>query len=125
MTGISAYGAYVPQTRLALSAAAGRPAKEGAPERAVAYYDEDAVTMGVAAAVDCLRGVARESIDSVIFASTTYPLREKAGASLIAKALDLPRAVRTRTSRARCAPGRQRFRPPWTAWPPARRARCW
>jgi 3-hydroxy-3-methylglutaryl CoA synthase/uncharacterized OB-fold protein len=95
LTGIAAYGAYVPITRLPLSLAAGRPAKEGAPERAVADYDEDAVTMAVTAAVDCLTGIARDSVDAVYFASTTYPLREKQGAALIARALDLRRDVLT------------------------------
>src|SRR5438093_70662 len=89
MTGIAAYGAYVPITRLPLSLSAGRPAKEGGAERAVADYDEDAVTMAVAAAIDCLSGIARENVDAVYFASTTYPLREKQGAALIAKARGL------------------------------------
>jgi hydroxymethylglutaryl-CoA synthase len=95
MTGIAAYGAYVPITRLPLSLIAGRPAKEGGPERSVADYDEDAVTMAVTAAIDCLTGVARDSVDAVYFASTSYPLREKQGAALIAKALDLRRDVLT------------------------------
>jgi 3-hydroxy-3-methylglutaryl CoA synthase len=95
LTGIAAHGAYVPITRLPLSLAAGRPAKEGGAERAVADYDEDAVTMAVTAAIDCLTGIARESVDAVYFASTTYPLREKQGAALIAKALDLRRDVLT------------------------------
>ena len=96
MTGIAAYGAYVPITRLPLSLdpRAARPRK-AAPRRAVADYDEDAVTMAVTAAVDCLTGIARESVDAVYFASTTYPLREKQGAALIAKALDLRRDVLT------------------------------
>src|SRR5215468_8547332 len=95
MTGIAAHGAYIPITRLPLSLAAGRPGKEGAPERAVADYDEDAVTMAVTAAIDCLTGIPRESVDAVYFASTTYPLREKQGAAVIAKALDLRRDVLT------------------------------
>jgi 3-hydroxy-3-methylglutaryl CoA synthase len=95
MAGIAAYGAYVPITRLPLSLAAGRPAKEGGPERAVADYDEDAVTMAVTAAIDCLTGVPRDAVDAVYFASTSYPLREKQGAALIAKALDLRRDVLT------------------------------
>jgi len=104
MTGIAAYGAFVPQKRLPLSLIAGRPAREGGPEKAIADYDEDAVTMAVAAALDCLSGgPSRESgganerslVDGLFFASTTYPLREKQGAALIAKALDLPRSVRT------------------------------
>jgi 3-hydroxy-3-methylglutaryl CoA synthase len=95
MAGIRSHGAYVPITRLPLSAIAGRPAKEGGPEKAVAYYDEDSVTMGVAAAVDCLAGIDRSVVDGLIFASTTHPFREKQGAALVAKALDLRRDVRT------------------------------
>lgn len=93
--GIASYGAYIPITRLPLAALSGRPAKEGGPEKAVAYSDEDSVTLAVAAAVDCLRGFERSQIDGVYFASTTYPLREKQAASLIAKALDLRRDVKT------------------------------
>jgi 3-hydroxy-3-methylglutaryl CoA synthase/uncharacterized OB-fold protein len=89
MTGIVAYGAYVPPTRLPLALAQGRKPKEGGPERSVAYYDEDAITMAVAAALDCLKGFERERVDAVYFASTSYELREKQGAALIAKALDL------------------------------------
>ena len=95
MSGIASYGAYVPLTRLPLALISGRPAVEGGPEKAVAYYDEDAVTMAVAAAIDCLDGFDRASIDAVVFASTTYELREKQAAALIAKALDLRRDVQT------------------------------
>lgn len=93
MAGIASYGAYVPMTRLPLSLSAGRPAREGAPERAVMSHDEDAVTMAVAAGVACLEGFDRSGVDAVFFASTTYALREKQGAALIAKALDLRRDV--------------------------------
>jgi len=94
-SGIAACGAYIPMTRLPLALINGRPAKEGGPEKAVAYYDEDSATMAVAAAVDCLSGVERGEVDAVFFASTTYPLREKQGAVLIAKALDLRVDVET------------------------------
>ncbi len=95
MSGIISYGAYVPPTRLAFATIGGRQAKEGGPEKAVAWNDEDAVTMAVTASVNCLRGFDREQVDGVFFASTTYPFAEKQGAALIARALDLPRAVRT------------------------------
>jgi 3-hydroxy-3-methylglutaryl CoA synthase/uncharacterized OB-fold protein len=95
MTGITAYGAFVPRLRLPLPLIAGRQARDGGPEKAVAGHDEDAVTMAVAAAIDCLSGFERERIDAVYFASTTYPFREKQGAALIAKALDLRRDVYT------------------------------
>src|SRR4029077_11035854 len=51
-------------------------------------------TMGVAAALDCLHGVGRTTVDGVLFASTSYPFKEKQGAAIIAKALDLRRDVR-------------------------------
>ncbi len=95
MTGIRSYGAYVPMTRLPFALAQGRPAKQGGPEKAVAYYDEDAVTMAVAAAIDCLAGFERSGVDAVYFASTSYELREKQGAAVVAKALDLRRDVLT------------------------------
>lgn len=95
MTGIVSYGAYVPMTRLPLALIQGRPPKDGGPEKAVAYYDEDAVTMAVSAALDCLAGTDRAAVDAVYFASTSYELREKQGAALIAKALDLRRDVLT------------------------------
>jgi 3-hydroxy-3-methylglutaryl CoA synthase len=51
--------------------------------------------MGVAAAIDCLRGIDRDTIDAVLFASTSYPFKEKQGAAIVAKALDLRRDVYT------------------------------
>src|SRR5262245_38630348 len=95
MVGITVYGAYVPMLRLPLAAIGGGSPKPGGPEKAVANWDEDSVTMGVAAAIDCLRGVDRSTVDAVVFASTSYPFKEKQGAALIAKALDLRRDVHT------------------------------
>lgn len=95
MIGILSTGAYIPQTRLPLAAASGRPAREGAPERAVAWNDEDSVTMGVSAAVHCLAGRPRDQVDGVFFASTTHPFKEKQASALIARALDLRRDVQT------------------------------
>jgi 3-hydroxy-3-methylglutaryl CoA synthase len=95
MPGIVSYGAYIPPTRLGFSVIAGRAPKDGGPERAVAWNDEDAVTMAVAAGANALRGFDRAGVDALFFASTTYPFKEKQGAALIAKALDLPRNART------------------------------
>src|SRR5205809_8137337 len=95
MVGITSYGAYVPRLRLPLAAIGGGAAKPGWPEKAVANWDEAAVTMAVTAAIDCLRGVDRASVDGVLFASTSYPLKEKQAAALVARALDLRRDVMT------------------------------
>ncbi len=94
MIGITSYGAYVPVTRLPLALIGGSRA-EGGPEKAVASFDEDAITMGVAAAVECLRGFDRAGIDAVFVGSTTLPYQEKLAASVVAKALDLRRDVAT------------------------------
>src|SRR5262249_25325517 len=95
MVGITAYGAYVPMLRLPLAVIGGGSPKPGGPGKAVANWGEDSVTMGGAAAIDCLRGVDRSGVDAVVFASTSYPFKEKQGAALIAKALDLRRDVHT------------------------------
>src|SRR2546428_13898022 len=95
MVGITSYGAYVPMLRLPLTAIGGGAAKPGGPEKAVANWDEDAVTMAVAAATDCLRGIERASVDGVLFASTSYPPKEKQASALVARAPALRRDVIT------------------------------
>lgn len=95
MIGITSYGAYVPRTRLPLSVIGGRPPKEGGPEKAVAWNDEDAITLGVQAAIHCLEGIDRSGIDLLLFASTTLPFHEKQAAALAARVLDLGRDVQT------------------------------
>jgi 3-hydroxy-3-methylglutaryl CoA synthase len=97
MAGIVSYGAYVPPTRLAFATIAGKSPKgdEVTPERSVAWDDEDAVTMAVAAGMNCLRDLDRNSVDALYFASTSYAFREKQAAALVAKALDLRRDVAT------------------------------
>lgn len=91
--GIARWGVYIPRARLPLNASAadGRPG----PERAVAGFDEDSVTLGVAAARDCLDDFDRSRLDLVLFATTTAPFAEKQNAALLAAALNLPAAVRS------------------------------
>jgi len=89
MAGIKAFGAYVPRHRLTAETAGWNVPGE----RAVANFDEDSVTMAVAAGENCLANVDRSAIDGVIFASTTAPYWEKQSASTVAAALDLPRGL--------------------------------
>jgi 3-hydroxy-3-methylglutaryl CoA synthase len=85
MVGIRSAGAYIPKYRLGKETAGWR-----APgEKAVANFDEDSVTMAVAAGADCLRGIDRAEVDSILFATTTAPYLEKQNAALVAAALDL------------------------------------
>src|SRR5512141_221319 len=97
MIGITSYGAYIPMFRLPLAAIAGggRKGGSGGGEKAVANFDEDSVTMAVAAGMNCLEGVDRTLVDGVLFASTSYAYKEKQAASIVAKALDLRRDVVT------------------------------
>jgi 3-hydroxy-3-methylglutaryl CoA synthase len=61
----------------------------------VANFDEDSVSMAVAAGLDCLAGRDRQDIDGLLFATTTPPYAEKSCASIIATALDLRRDIFT------------------------------
>jgi len=89
MVGIRSFGAYVPKYRLGKETAGWNyPA-----EKAVANFDEDSITMAVAAAFDCLRGQDRSQVDGVLFATTSPPYLEKQGAAIIAAALDLRRDI--------------------------------
>jgi 3-hydroxy-3-methylglutaryl CoA synthase len=96
MVGIKSYGAYVPLYRLSRDEIAkGWGGRSLGGEKAVANYDEDSITMAVAAALDCLNGFDRGAVDGLFFATTTSPYGEKQGASVIAAATDLPRGTRT------------------------------
>lgn len=90
MAGIISYGAYIPLYRLSraeISKAWGMPGAPG--EKAVANYDEDSLTMAVAACLDCMGDMDRKQIDGLFMATTTSPYKEKQVASIVAKAIDL------------------------------------
>ena len=100
MVGIVSYGAHVPLHRLG-------PGTRGwvaQNEKVVASWDEDSLTMAVDAALDCIGNRDRNQIDSVYFASTTSPYREKLVATTLSMAVDLrndiPMADITDTLRA-------------------------
>ena len=89
MTGIISYGTYIPLWRLNRAIIA--PALSG--ERPVAGFDEDSITMAVAAGMGCLKGFDRQSVDGLFFASTSSPYKEKLAATIVATALDLRRDI--------------------------------
>ena len=99
MVGIVAYGVYVPRYRISrktISEATGLAKAGSLPgEKAIANYDEDSLTMAVAAGIDCLKGADRAGVDGLYFASTTSPYRERESAAIIATALDLSPNIRT------------------------------
>jgi len=91
MIGITSYGAYIPVWRIKREAIQ----RGGAGEKSVANFDEDSLTMAVSAAVNSLAGLERDSIDSLLFASTTFPYKERQNASLVAAAVDLRKNILT------------------------------
>jgi 3-hydroxy-3-methylglutaryl CoA synthase len=59
-------------------------------ERAMCNFDEDAVTLAVEAARDCLTGMQAEPVTGLYLASTSLPYASRLNASIVAQALNLP-----------------------------------
>lgn len=104
MHGITGYGSYIPRLRLAREAIVGAHAWGNAAlrayrkgERAMCNWDEDAVTLAVAAARDCLGGGAERGgagdLSAVMLASTSLPFADRQNAGLVAGALLAPESV--------------------------------
>ena len=86
MAGIVRYGSYVPYYRLTRAAIGA-----GKGERAVASFDEDAVSMAVEAARDAVRGDV--PVDALLMATLSPAYAEKLDAATLQAALDLPEHV--------------------------------
>jgi 3-hydroxy-3-methylglutaryl CoA synthase/uncharacterized OB-fold protein len=91
MVGITRLGTYFPRRRLDRSLIAKAWGGRAGGTRTVAAGDEDPLTMAVEACVAC--GADGLPVDAVYFASTSAPYLEKQIASVVATALDLPRAT--------------------------------
>lgn len=97
MISITGIGAYLPRLRLerrAIAQALGwlTPAAGGRGARTLAFWDEDSLTMAVAAARAALGAAAPQAL---IFATTTPPFAEPQNAALLRAALRLPEDCRT------------------------------
>ncbi len=89
MAGITSFGAYIPIYRLNREEIGKMwGGKGGTGARAVAGYDEDTITMAVAAALDCQKR-GGSGADGLFLATTTAPYREKLSASVVARVADL------------------------------------
>jgi len=99
MAGIVSYGGYIPRFRLSrktiLAAMGWFSSRALSGDKAVANYDEDSLTMAVAAGLECLRGIDLSKIDGLYFATTTAPYLERESAAIIATALSLESEIRT------------------------------
>jgi len=92
MVGIRSYGVYIPSFKMErkkIAEAWDFPAAPGT--ITVTNQDEDSLTMGVAAALECLEAekIDPKEIDAIYFCSTTAPYTEKQNAATVANVLDL------------------------------------
>ncbi len=101
MAGICTYGGYVPRYRLNRGTIVQAMAwmnmaimAHAQGEKAVANFDEDPITMAVAAGIDALKGIDRSTVGGVYFASTTMPYKERLNAGIIIPALNVEDQVR-------------------------------
>lgn len=102
MIGITSYGAYIPWYRLnrelilqQMSWFNSANAAYARGEKAVANHDEDVITMGYAAARNCLDMEARQDIDGLYLASLSLPFAQRQNAVVVADALALRPDIRS------------------------------
>lgn len=112
MVGIVSYGGYIPRYRLSRMTVVQNMAwyfpvimAVAGGEKAVANWDEDAVSMAVAAAYDCMAGKDRKALGGVYLASTTLPFADRLNAGIVAAALNVPENGATNADFAACMKG--------------------
>ena len=96
MIGITSFGGYIPRLRLnrmsiyqqmGWFAPAIVMVAQG--ERSFCNWDEDSLTMAIAAARDCLTGMNKSEVDAVYLCSTTLPFADRLNAGIVKTALNL------------------------------------
>jgi 3-hydroxy-3-methylglutaryl CoA synthase/NAD(P)-dependent dehydrogenase (short-subunit alcohol dehydrogenase family)/uncharacterized OB-fold protein len=102
MVGIISYGGYIPRLRMSRMSIyqhigwlvpATVMVAQG--ERSMCNWDEDSLTMAVAASRDCLVGVDEQGVDGLYLASTTLPFADRLNAGIAATALNLRADIQT------------------------------
>ena len=96
MIGITSYGAYIPRLRLdrmsifqAMGWFAPAIMMVAQGHRSMCNWDEDSITMAVAASRDCLCGRDKKELDGLFLASTTLPFADRQNAGIVSTALNL------------------------------------
>jgi 3-hydroxy-3-methylglutaryl CoA synthase/NAD(P)-dependent dehydrogenase (short-subunit alcohol dehydrogenase family)/putative sterol carrier protein len=100
MIGITSYGGYIPRLRLdrmsiyqAMGWFAPAIVMVAQGERSFCNWDEDALTMAVAASKDCLFGQDKRGVDGLFLCSTTLPFSDRLNAGIVQTALNLTEKV--------------------------------
>ena len=101
MVGICSFGGYIPRYRInrmmifdAMGWLNTATIAYARGEKAVANFDEDALTMAVAAGLDCLKGNDRSKVEGVYFASTSMPYKERLNSGIVSGALGVGEHIR-------------------------------
>jgi 3-hydroxy-3-methylglutaryl CoA synthase len=96
MIGITHYGGYIPKLRLdrmqicqAMGWFAPAIMAVAQGERSVCNWDEDALSMAVEAARDCLKGANKANVDALYLCSTTLPYADRQNAGIVKTALNM------------------------------------
>jgi 3-hydroxy-3-methylglutaryl CoA synthase len=106
MFGILGYGGYIPRLRLSRRAVVDANAwyaphllGKGKGTRSMGNFDEDSLTMAVAAARDCLGPTEdRSAVRALHLASNTLPFAERLNAAIVAEVLTLDGEIATQDS---------------------------
>ncbi len=103
MIGITSYGGYIPRLRMdrmtmyqSMGWFAPATIMVAQGERAFCNWDEDPITMAVAAAKDCLIGMDKSRVDGLFACSTTMPFADRSNAGIVQTALNLRADIDTR-----------------------------
>jgi 3-hydroxy-3-methylglutaryl CoA synthase len=101
LIGITSFGAYIPRLRLQREAISranswfdSSLASLARGERSICNWDEDSVTMAVAASRDATEAAMRDNIEALFLASTTHPFLDRQNSVIVSEALNLPQTVR-------------------------------
>ena len=96
MIGIVSYGGYIPKLRLnrvsifqSMGWFAPAIIMVAQGERSFCNWDEDSLTMAVAAGRDCLGGMEKTAVDALYLCSTTLPYADRLNAGILKTALNL------------------------------------
>ena len=102
MAGIVTWGGYVPRLRMSRKVMVEANAwfqpglrADAKGERAMCNWDEDALTLAVDAARDCLEGADGAAVNALFLASTTAPFADRQNAGVLARALSVGEGVAT------------------------------
>jgi hypothetical protein len=120
MIGIVSYGGYIPRLRLdrmsiyqQIGWLAPAVVMVAQGERSMCNWDEDSLTMAVAAARDCLRGLDKKQVNALYLASTTLPFADRLNAGIVGHGPQPARGHRTADFTSTQKAGTTACSPPW------------